>query len=148
MVITVIPVSIGMYIKKKKPGLALRVQPPVKVASAIFIALVILGVILKDKENIIPYFKETGLPALLLNLITLTVGFVFARLVGLNFRQSATVSIEGGIQNGTLAIAIASSVTLLNNPDMAIPGAVYSLIMFVTGAIVAFAFGKRNSVME
>lgn len=147
MIITVIPVSIGMYIKKKKPVFAMKVQPPVKIASAIFIALVILGVIFNDKENIVHYFKETGFPAFLLNVITLAVGFGFARLMGLNFQQSATVSIEGGIQNGTLAIAIATSVTLLNNPDMAIPGAIYSLIMFLTGAIVAYGFGKRNSVV-
>lgn len=147
MIITLIPVSIGMYINKKKPEFSKKVQPPVKVASAIFIALVILGVIFKDKENILHYFQQTGLPALLLNLITLAVGFGFARLMGLDFRQSATVSIEGGIQNGTLAIAIATSVTLLNNPDIAVPGAIYSLTMFMTGAIVAFGFGKRNSVV-
>jgi bile acid:Na+ symporter, BASS family len=144
MIITVIPVSIGMFIKLRKPDLALKFERPVKIASAIFIAIIILGAIFKDRENVIPFFKATGLPALLLNVITLIAGFLTGKLAGLNFRQSATISIEAGIQNGTLAIAIAASATLLNNPQIAVPPAIYSLIMFATGALVAWFFGRRN----
>jgi BASS family bile acid:Na+ symporter len=145
MVITIIPVSIGMVIKSKKPALAQRAERPVKIASALFITLIIVGAILKDKANVIPAFQQTGLPALALNVITLLVGFLSARLLGLSFKQSATVSIEAGIQNGTLAIAIAASATLLNNPQIAIPPAVYSIIMFFTGAIAVSFFSKKNS---
>ncbi|MDT9329041.1 MAG: bile acid:sodium symporter family protein, partial [Limnospira sp. PMC 1286.21] len=127
MVITVIPVSLGMFLKSKRPTLAMKAERPVKIASAVFIALVILGAIFKDKENVIPFFQQTGLPALVLNVITLIVGALAGRIAGLNIQQSNTISIETGIQNGTLAIAIASSSTLLGNSQMAIPGAVYSL---------------------
>ncbi|MDT9252592.1 MAG: hypothetical protein P5692_26555, partial [Limnospira sp. PMC 1280.21] len=71
MVITVIPVSLGMFLKSKRPTLAMKAERPVKIASAVFIALVILGAIFKDKENVIPFFQQTGLPALVLNVITL-----------------------------------------------------------------------------
>lgn len=144
MVITVIPVSIGMFIKAKKSNLAKSVERPVKIASAVFITLIIVGAILKDKENIIPAFKEIGLPALSLNVITLLLGFWTGRILGLKFKQAATISIESGIQNGTLAIAIASSATLLNNPMMAIPPAVYSILMFITGGIAVFYFSRKN----
>jgi len=144
MIITLIPVSIGMYLKRKKPVLAAKSQQPVKVASAIFIAIIILGALFKDKENIIPFFIETGLPALFLNIGSLVIGFLAGKVMKLDFKQSATLSIETGIQNGTLAIAIATSATLLNNPQIAIPPAVYSLIMFATGALVSYWFGKKN----
>jgi len=147
MIITVIPVAIGMYLKKRKPVLATRTQQPVKVASALFITIIILGAIFKDKENIIPFFKETGLPALALNLGSLLIGFLAGKIMNLNFRQSTTLSIETGIQNGTLAIAIAASATLLNNPQIAVPAAVYSLIMFGTGAVVSYWFAKKNGLV-
>ena len=147
MVITIIPVSIGMYLKYKKPNWAAKAERPVKLSSTFFIILIILGAVLKDKENIIPAFKEMGLPILILNTITLLVGFYSSRLLKLSFKQASTISIESGIQNGTLAIAIATSGTMLNNPEMAIPPAVYSLLMFVTGALAVRIFQKKNSTV-
>jgi BASS family bile acid:Na+ symporter len=144
MIITVIPVGIGMIIKGHYPETALKLERPVKIASAIFIILIILGAIFKDKENIVPFFIQSGLPALVLNITSLFVGFVSSRMLGLSFKQSSTISLETGIQNGTLAIAIATSATLLNNPEIAIPPAVYSLLMFITAAILVRWFGGIN----
>lgn len=142
MVITIIPVSLGMLLKSKKPSLALKAERPVKIASTVVIIVIILGAILKDKENVLPAFQETGLPALMLNVLTLIIGFVTAKIFGLSFRQASTVSIESGIQNGTLAIVIAA--TLLNNQSIAIPPAVYSILMFVTGGIAVRIYGRKN----
>ncbi len=75
------------------------------------------------------FFKLIGPAALLLNLITMAVGFGTSRLTNHNLKQSLTIAIESGIQNGTLGIAIAT--TLLNNAAMSIPAAIYSLLMFV-----------------
>ena len=144
MAITIVPVSIGMFIKSKKPKKAKKFEKPVKIASGILITVIILGAILKQREDVIPAFKEVGLPILILNIITIFVGFYSAKLLGLNYRQSSTVSIESGIQNGTLAIAIAAGATLLNNPQIAIPPAVYSILMFLTSALVVFWFGRQN----
>ncbi len=141
-VITIIPVSAGMYIRARIPALAVKAEKPVKTASALFIAVVILAAVLRDHENLIPYFVQTGLPVFLLNVFMLISGFLIGLLVRLPIRQAATLSIESGIQNGTLAIAIAASATLLNDPLMAIPPAVYSLIMFVTGAACVVIFQR------
>lgn len=145
MVITVIPVALGMYIKSKRAQLAERAERPVKIASAVLIVVIILGVVLKNKAIILPAFQSVGLAALLLNLISLSFGIITGRLVGLSFKQSSTISIESGIQNGTLAIAIAMGATLLNNPEIAIAPAVYSIIMFFTGGIAVYVFGKKNA---
>ena len=148
MIITMIPVAVGMYIKAKKAGLVKKAEQPVKIASTILIIVIILGAILKNKEIIQEAFLETGLPALSLNVLTLILGFLMGKLFKLNFKESSTISIESGIQNGTLAIAIAASSTLLNNPAIAIPPAVYSILMFFTGGLAIVIYSKFNRKVE
>ena len=140
IVVTLIPVSLGMLIRSYKPNFARRADKPVKIASGLFMALVVVGAILAERENLIPFIQATGFPTLALNVITLLVSFLIAKSMNLSFKQSSTISIEAGMQNGTLAIAIATSATLLNNPQIAIPPAIYSIIMFVTGAVVSYFF--------
>jgi len=136
-VIVIIPVSIGMALKASKPAFADKMSKPVKIASAVVLFLVIIGLVLKKKENLIPYLKQAGLIALALNIATMLIGFITAKLAKLNLAQSLTISIESGIQNGTMAIAIASGI--LMNENYAIAPAIYSLIMFFSGgAIIAF----------
>lgn len=132
--IVVIPVSLGMLVKKAKPAFADAMSKPVKIASGIVLLLVIVALVLKKKEDLIPYLQQAGTTTLALNLATMTIGFVTAKLVRLNLAQSITISIESGIQNGTMAIAIASGI--LMNDNYAIAPAVYSLIMFLTGGVI------------
>lgn len=143
VVITIIPVSIGMLIRWKFPEGARRSEKPVKIASAVFITLVILGAILKERDNIAGYFVQVGVITLLINVVILAGGYLMGKLFRLSHPQRAAVSIESGIQNGTLAIAIATSSLLLNNSQMSIPAAVYSLIMFVTGGVAVYLFSRN-----
>ena len=133
-VIVIIPVLLGMIIKAKKGGFALKMEKPVRIASAIVFVLVLAGVILGQKENIIPYFKQAGLVMITLNVLTMLLGLAIARFLRLSFKQAVSISIETGIQNGTLAITIAT--VLLSNPTYSIAPAIYSLIMFITGSMV------------
>ena len=73
------------------------------------------------------------------------MGFILGKLFGLNKRQRSSIAIETGIQNGTLAIALALSPVILNNTQMAVPAAIYSLLMFVTAAVVILISKKQNS---
>src|SRR5690606_1011547 len=115
----------------------------VNLISAVFFVLILLLAILKERENIVPYFKEAGLPALGLNLSALFLGYITGLLWKLDFRQRVAISIETGIQNGTLAIAIALSPAMLNSTEIAIPAAIYSLMMFITaGAVVIWSKGR------
>ena len=141
-VIVIIPVSLGMALKNAKPMFADKMNKPVKIASAAVLFLVIIGLVLKKKEDLIPYLQQAGLTALALNIATMLVGLLTAKIAKLNLAQSRTISIESGIQNGTMAIAIASGI--LMNDNFAIAPAVYSLIMFFTGGIV-IALGMRKS---
>ena len=141
LVITIIPVSIGMLIHRFSPGFSQRMERPVRILSAVFLALIILAAILKEKEHILEFFRQAGPVALLLNVATLAVGFYSARIFRLPTDQSKTISIESGIQNGTLGITIAA--TLIGNSAMTIPSVIYSLIMFATVLVLVFAGNKR-----
>jgi len=130
LIITLIPVAIGMGVRRLRPNLATRLDRPIKLLSGIFLFIIIAGALLKEKENLVGFFVLIGPAALLLNLLTMGVGYGTSRWTGHNLKQSITISIESGIQNGTLGIAIAA--TLLQNAAMSIPSAIYGLLMFVT----------------
>lgn len=142
LVITVIPVSLGMFIRSKKPGFADKMEKPVKVASALVLALVIIGLIVKEKDNVLKYFELAGTVALTLNLASMLMGFLIARFLKLKYPQVLTISIETGIQNGTMAIGVAT--IALESTSLAIPAAIYSLIMFATGFVIIL-IGMRSS---
>lgn len=139
--IVIIPVSLGMLLKKAKPAFADKMNKPVKIASAAVLFLVIIGLVLKKKEDLIPYLQMAGITALTLNITSMLVGFATAKLARLNLAQTLTISVESGIQNGTMAIAIASGI--LMNDNYAIAPAVYSLIMFFTGGLI-IAIGLKT----
>jgi len=132
--ITLVPVSIGMFIRSKAKNFALKMNNPVKVLSGLLLFLVIVATVLTNSEIFVQSFRDVGLIALTLNLTLLVIGYFSSRLFNLNIFQSITISVETGIQNGTLGILIAS--TLLNNNVMAISPAIYSLIMFITAGFI------------
>lgn len=129
------PVAIGMWLRSRFPHFAERMQKPVKIVSALFLLLIILLAVAKDWRTFVEYAPAVGGAALAFNLLSMAVGYCVPRLLKLDLRQAIAISMEIGIHNGTLAIALALSPALLNNPTMAIPAAIYSLIMFVTAAL-------------
>lgn len=129
------PVAIGMWIRSRFPSFAGRMEKPVKIISALFLALIVLLAVVKDWQTFVDYAPLVGLAALSFNLISLGVGYFVPRLLKLSQRQAVAIGMEIGIHNGTLAIALALSPMLLNNPTMAIPAAIYSIIMFFTAGI-------------
>lgn len=143
LAITIIPVAIGMLIFKKSPQLAQKMDRPFRIFSAVFFVVIILAAILKERENIVDYFSQIGPVALGLNVLTLAFGFFTAKALGLAAKQARTISIESGIQNGTLGITIAA--TLIGNSEMTIPSAVYSLIMFGTAGVLIFIGSNKKA---
>lgn len=132
--ITLLPVAIGMLIRSKARSFALKMDKTVKILSGLLLFLIIFATILTNRKIFVQAFQDVGLITLSLNVLMLLIGYFSARISRLNVTQSITISIETGIQNGTLGIMIAS--TLLHNNVMAISPAVYSLIMFMTGGVI------------
>ena len=146
--ITIIPASIGMAVKSAASGFADKAQKPVKIMSAVFLVLIILAAILKERQNIAEFFAAAGPAALLLNLTGMTLGYFIPQIFKLPVSQQITISIETSIQNGTLAIAIASSPLMLNNSTMAIPAAVYSIIMFITAGVFISILNRKKASIQ
>jgi BASS family bile acid:Na+ symporter len=134
IIITLLPVAIGMLIHAKFPSFSVKMNKPVKFLSGILLFVIIIAAILNDKENFFNFFAQAGPVALVLNVAMLVIGYFTAKMANLHVSQCITISIESGIQNGTLGIAIAA--TLLHNPTMTISPAIYSLIMFMTAGII------------
>ncbi|MDI1322164.1 MAG: bile acid:sodium symporter family protein [Algoriphagus sp.] len=145
ILITAIPVLIGMIILRKTPNLAQRIEPTFRKLSAVFFVIILIAAIVKERENLLNYISQVGPVALTLNIATLVIGFYSSKLLGLNNKQSRTVSIEAGIQNGTLGITIAA--TLIGNSQMTIPSAIYGILMFGTAGIIIF-LGQREIVLK
>lgn len=144
LAITIIPVIIGMVLLKKSPQLASKLDQPFRKISAIFFVLILLAAILKERANFVEYFAQAGPVALTLNIITLVLGFSIARLFGVNEKQSRTISIESGIQNGTLGITIAA--TIIGNSVMPIPSVIYGLLMFGTAGALIYWGNRKDRV--
>ncbi len=143
--LVLIPVSIGMTIRAFRPQVADRLDKPVRILSAVFLLLVIAATLIKERGTVVEAFQAVGPAALCFNLASMAVGYGLPRLLRLNKRQSIAIGMEIGIHNGTLAIAIASGPTLLNNSTMAMPPAIYSLIMFFTAAAFGFLVNRSRA---
>lgn len=132
--ITVIPTLLGMLLNYWKPNLCKKLGTAVKLFSSFFLFLIIAGIVKNNWANMPTYIQQVGIPTLLLNLLALTCGFAIATLARLNRKQSVSIAYEVGIQNGTTALLITS--TLLHNDAMSIAPTIYSLLMFVTGGLL------------
>lgn len=139
VVITVIPVVIGMLIRQFKPTFADRMEKPARIGSAVIFVVILLGVIAANVDVLREHFISLSGVTITLNVIMMSLGFGAALLLKLNQRQALSISIESGIQNGTLAIVIATSI--LRQGDLALPAGIYSLVMFVSGGILMYVFG-------
>ncbi|RXJ44603.1 bile acid:sodium symporter family protein [Gelidibacter gilvus] len=142
MGITILPISIGMFIRRLKPDFARRMEKPMRTASTVIFIIVFIAVLAANYNILGKAMKEVGLPTLLLNILTMGLGYLTARLFKLNLKSAISITVESGIQNGTLAIVIATSI--LNNFEMSIPTAAYAIWMFITGGILMWFFGNRT----
>jgi BASS family bile acid:Na+ symporter len=143
LVITVIPISIGMMIRKRREAFALRMEKPMRTASTVLFVIIFLIIIIANKDNLTQAMKEVGLPTLLLNLSTMGLGYLSAKFFGITGKSQISITIESGIQNGTLAFVIAT--TMLNNFEMGLPTGAYSIWMFITSGFLMWRLGKKEN---
>ena len=138
--IVTVPVVLGMVIRKFFSSGALRFESFTKKISIFLFVLVLIGAILSERENIVSYFAQAGLVTLVLNVVMMILAFYIAKLFGSGNEQKRCISIECGLQNGTLAIFVATSI--FGGGVYLIPAATYSLIMFVTSLIFVYFVRK------
>ena len=140
--IVTIPVLLGMLFKKLFSNVASSFEPTAKKISAVLFVLVLLGAILSERNNIISYFSQAGLITFVLNIIMMFIAFYIAKFLGSGEKQKKAITIECGLQNGTLAIVVATSI--FGGGLYLIPAATYSLIMFATSLIFVYLVRKST----
>tara|TARA_Y100000590_G_scaffold100795_1_gene114580 strand:+ start:400 stop:1251 length:852 start_codon:yes stop_codon:yes gene_type:complete len=134
--IVTVPVIIGMIFRKLASNVAIKFEPIAKKISAVLFVIVLLGAILAEKNNVISYFAQAGLITLVLNVVMMIVAYYIAQLLASGTQQKKSITIECGLQNGTLAIFVATSI--FGGGIYVIPAATYSLIMFATSLIFVY----------
>lgn len=139
--LTVIPVLIGMGIRSWKPDFAENSKRWSKIFAAGFLFLVILALIIQNWDVIVRDGPRFAPAFITLNIAALVIGFLVARLAGINPVQTGTIAIETGIQNSTLAITVA--LTILNNNEMAVVPGLYAIWMYVTGFALAYWMARN-----
>ena len=128
--IVTVPVILGLLTRRFANNLVARFASKANALSSALFVIILGGAIYQERSNIIDYFAQAGLITLTLNITMMALAYVIARLFASGKNQRIAISIECGLQNGTLAIAVS---TLLFGGGLAtIPAATYSLIMFGT----------------
>ncbi|WP_338676328.1 bile acid:sodium symporter family protein [Streptomyces sp. SCSIO 30461] len=140
--IVLIPVGIGMWIRRRSAGFAARADRPVRIFSIAVLVLVSAGALLGERENLADYIQKVGLVTAVFCLASLTLGYGGARLLRLDERQAIASSMEVGIHNTTVALTIALSV--MGSTEVAIPSAVYSVFMYVFATAFGYAITRRH----
>ena len=138
--IVTVPVILGMLLRKFSSGVALKLEPIAKKVSIALFVLVLLGAIAAERENVISYFAQAGLITLILNVVMMIVAYYVAHFLASGTKQKKCITIECGLQNGTLAIFVATSI--FGGGMYVIPAATYSLIMFATSLIFVYLVRK------
>jgi BASS family bile acid:Na+ symporter len=138
--IVTVPVILGLLLRRFASGVALKFEPIAKKISIALFILVLLGAIAAERENVISYFAQAGLITLVLNVVMMIVAYYVANLLVSGIKQKKCITIECGLQNGTLAIFVATSI--FGGGLYVIPAATYSLIMFATSLIFVYLVRK------
>ena len=138
--IVTVPVITGMIFRKFASNVAIKFESIAKKISAVLFVIVLLGAILAEKDNVVSYFAQAGLITLVLNVVMMIVAYYIAQLLASGTQQKKCITIECGLQNGTLAIFVATSI--FGGGIYVIPAATYSLIMFATSLIFVYMVRK------
>ena len=141
MTLTLVPISIGMLIKRFAPKVADSTQVHVSKFGILFLTLLIIFLTYIQKDMVVAALIATGPVSLLLNISTMALGYYSSKWFGLNMAQRTSVTIEVGLQNSTLSMFMA--LTLLANYKMSFTPAIYTLIMLFTAGILVRMLNKK-----
>ena len=141
LVVTV-PVVLGMIIRKFAENFISSNISIIEKITFILFVIVFAAILIEEKDNILNYFKQAGIAVLILNIVMMTLAYYIAKLLATGIKQRKCISIECGLQNGTLAIFVATQI--FSDITYIIPTAAYALIMYITGFILIFILRRYN----
>ena len=141
LVVTV-PVMLGMVIRKFAVNFVTSNISIIEKITIILFLIVFAAILVEEKDNILNYFKQAGIAALTLNVVMIVLSYYIAKMFATGVKQRKCISIECGLQNGTLAIFVATQI--FSDLAYIIPTAAYALIMYLTGFILIFILRRST----
>ncbi len=146
MAIVIVPVVLGMVVRSRSSAFAARADRPVRIFSIAVLVIVAVGALLGESDNVGGYLEQVGIVTGLFCVTSLTLGYVGARVMRLDQPQAIASSMEVGIHNTTIALTIALSV--LDSTEVAIPAAVYSILMYVLATAFGFLITRGRRLAD
>ena len=141
--VVIVPVALGMLVGARRPALARRAEKPFKLFSALVLLAFALIAIAKESSALAAGLATIGPAVVVFNLVSLGAGYFLSRAAGLDKPMATAICYEIGIHNSTLALYIALS--LLNNFEMALPAALYSIVMYITATLFGLTVLRRKA---
>ena len=140
--VVTLPVLIGMLVRKFATNFVISKSQMIERISFLLFAIVFAAIWVEEWENIMGYIKKAGLITLVLNIVMMIIGYYVAKFLASGVSQRKSISLECGLQNGTLAVFVASQ--LFTDITYLIPTATYAIVMFLTSIIYVFIVRKIN----
>ena len=140
--VVTVPVILGMIIRKFADNfISSNISIVNKVTTALFI-IVFAAIWIEERENIFNYLKQAGFAVLVLNVVMMILAYYIAKFFATGMKQRKCIAIECGLQNGTLAVFVATQMFI--DITYMIPTAAYALIMYLTGFVLIFILRRSN----
>ena len=140
--VVTIPVIIGMIIRKFLDNFISSKVSMINKINAILFLIVFSAIWIEERENIISYLTQAGLVVLILNVLMMVIAYYLAKTFATGIEQRKCIAIECGLQNGTLAVFVATQI--FSDIVYMIPTAAYALVMYITAFIFLFIVRKSN----
>ena len=134
--VVTLPVIIGMLVRKFATIFIAKNARIIQRISIFLFALVFLAIWVEEWDKVVSFIVRAGLVTLILNVVMMAVGFYVAKIFASGMDQRKCISLECGLQNGTLAVFVSSQI--FDNIVYMVPTAAYALVMFVTSIIFVF----------
>jgi bile acid:Na+ symporter, BASS family len=144
-VVSSLPVMAGMLLRRRRPAAARAVEARIGIIGLVVIAVVLAAVIWSEKDNVLRALARAGGPALLLNVLAVTLAWGAAILAGLDRRQRIAVGLACGLQNFAMGAFVA--LTLLSDASLLVPPFAYGLVCYLSAGVVIF-YGRRAAAAE
>lgn len=142
--ITIVPVAVGMEMRRRNPARVEAVYPRVRRIALSLFAVVVLGAIASEYDTVAENLADVAGAALALNVAAMAISYAISKLARLDDRQATAIALELGIHNSALAIAVGATLT----DEVAVPAAVYATFMLFTAGAFAWAMSRRNPATE
>ena len=138
--VVTLPVLIGMLIRKFATNFVMSKSQLIERISVLLFVIVFAAIWVEEWQNIMGYIKQAGLITFVLNIVMMFIGYYVAKFLASGVAQRKSISLECGLQNGTLAVFVASQ--LFNDIVYLIPTATYAIVMFMTSLVYVFIVRK------